>query len=220
MLVGLKAWIIGLKAWTISLVLLPGGSEFTPYALWALFGIAFAESSFFPIPPDIPFILMGVARPNTAYHLAFLLSIGSVLGGACGYAIGYYGGRPLVEWLVSTSLIGRIFSHEKFETVEHYYQKYDFWAVLIAAFTPLPYKVFTIGGGLCRIAFGRFMLVSLIGRASRFFLVGTMLYFWGHHAHFILSRFDLFLIAMLILGILGFLAMGLMKTRQPSNPGE
>ncbi|MGC9327702.1 MAG: YqaA family protein, partial [Candidatus Hinthialibacter sp.] len=134
-----------------------------------------------------------------------------VLGGAVGYCIGYYGGRPLVEWLVRNRWIGKIFTHEKFEVVESYYQKYDFWAVLIAAFTPIPYKIFTIGGGLCRIHFWRFMLVSTIGRSGRFFIVGTLLYFFGRQAQFLVKRFDLFLAVMLVLVVIGFLAMRFLK---------
>lgn len=195
--------------WTKSLVI--QGGEFTQHALWALWIIAFAESSFFPIPPDIPFIGMGVIKPDMALTLALILTTGSVLGGAVGYAIGYYGGRPLVEWMVSTRLVGKIFSYEKFEMVESYYQKYDVWAVLVAAFTPIPYKVFTIGGGLCRIRFWPFMLVSLIGRAGRFYLVGALLYFFGHQAKILVEYFDIFLLVMLVLVILGFVSIRFLK---------
>ncbi|RJP21896.1 MAG: DedA family protein [Candidatus Omnitrophota bacterium] len=199
-----------LKDWTIALVMDPTG-EFTPHALWALWLLAFAESSFFPIPPDIPYILMGIAKPSVSLYLALILTVGSVLGGAVGYFIGLYGGRPLVEWLISTRFIGRLFSHEKFEMVESYYNRYDVWAVLIAAFTPIPFKIFTIGGGLCRIRFWRFMAVAAIGRAGRFFLVGAFLFFLGERAQFILRHFDKFLILMLVLVVLGFAAMRFLK---------
>ncbi len=206
-----------LVEWTKSLVMLETG-EFTPHALWALWFLAFAESSFFPIPPDIPFIGMGIARPDMSYQLAFILTVGSVLGGAVGYFIGIYGGRPFVEWLTRTRFVGRLFSHDKFVMVEMYYNRYDFWAVLIAAFTPIPYKVFTIGGGLCQIHFWRFMLVSTIGRAGRFFIVGTLLYFWGEKAQPLLHHFDKFLIIMLVLVILGFFALRFFKiSKKPSK---
>ena len=204
-----------LKDWTIALVLTPA-NEFTNNAYIALWSIAFAESSFFPIPPDIPFIFMGIAKPESALFLALILTCGSVLGGALGYCIGRYGGRPLVEYLVSHRWFGKLFTHEKFETVESFYQKYDFWAVLIAAFTPIPYKIFTIGGGLCRINFWRFMLVSLIGRAGRFFLVGSLLYFFGEQAQFLVKRFDIFLAVMMVLVVLGFAAMKFMKPAKQS----
>lgn len=199
-----------LKDWTVSLVLTPT-NEFTHNAYVALWGVAFAESSFFPIPPDIPFILMGVAQPSVSLFLALILTCGSVLGGGLGYAIGLYGGRPFVEYLVAHRWLGHLFTHEKFEMVESFYQRYDVWAVLIAAFTPIPYKVFTIGGGLCRIRFWHFMLVSLVGRSGRFFLVGLLLYFFGDQAQFLLKRFDIFLIAMTALGILGFVALRFIK---------
>lgn len=207
-----------LKDWTISLVM--DGEEFTDHAIYALAAIGFIESSFFPIPPDIPFIWMGITHPNSALYLATVLSISSVLGGGFGYLIGLVGGRPLVEWLVSKPFIRPIFSHEKFELVEQYYQKYDALAVLVAAVTPIPYKVFTIGGGLCKINFWRFMLYSLIGRSARFFAVGTIMYVWGDQAQFIIDRFDIFMWVMLGLLVLGFAAMGLMQMRKKKDSAE
>lgn len=194
-----------LKDWTVSLVI--QNNEFTSHAYTALFCIAFAESSFFPIPPDIPFIMMGIVKPELSLYLALLLSIASVLGGALGYFIGFFGGRPLVEWMVQSRWIRPIFNQQKFEMVEEYYQKYDVWAVLVAAFTPIPYKVFTIGGGVCRIHFWRFMLASLIGRSGRFFLVGSLMYLYGDYAKSLVQYFDVFLVVMLILVVLGFAAM-------------
>lgn len=210
----IKDGVHWLKDWTVSWVI--EDEQFTDHAVIALAGLSFAESSFFPIPPDFPFIMMGIAQPHTAFYLAFVLSVSSVLGGAFGYWIGLIGGRPFVEWLVSKPFIRPIFNHEKFEMVETYYQKYDSWAVLIAAFTPIPYKVFTIAGGLCRINFWRFMLMSLIGRSARFFLVGTLLYFWGDQAQFLIKRLDLFMVVMVVLIILGFAAMGLLKWKKSS----
>lgn len=198
--------------WTTSFVIQNG--EFTQHAFWALWLIAFAESSFFPIPPDIPFIMMGAIQPEMALYMAFLLSVGSVLGGAAGYAIGYYGGRPLIYWLVHHRIIGRIFTQDMFEMVEDYYKKYDVWAVLAAAFTPIPYKIFTIGGGMCHIRFWNFMLVSLIGRSGRFFLVGGLLYFFGEQAQIIVKNMDKFLLVMLVLLIAGIVALKFIKPRK------
>ncbi|MGI6455538.1 MAG: YqaA family protein [bacterium] len=207
----------GLKDWTISLVI--QNNEFTSNAVWALFCIAFLESSFFPIPPDVPYIMMGILKPETALFLATVLTAGSVLGGGLGYAIGRFGGRPVVEWLIGNRILGKLFTHEKFEMVEGYYVKYDFWAVFIAALTPIPYKVFTIGGGLCRIHFWRFMIVSVLGRGLRFYAVGTFLYFFGNQAQFIVKYFDIFLIVMMILVVLGFVAMRYIKPRSaPAEP--
>lgn len=201
-----------LKDWTISLVI--ENDEFTDHALWSLAVISFAESSFFPIPPDIPFIFMGVIQPESAYLLAAILSVSSVLGGGLGYFIGLFGGRPFVQWLTHSPWTRWMFGPEKFAKVEALYQKYDVWVVLAAAFTPIPYKVFTIAGGLCRIPFWRFMLVSLIGRAGRFFLVGTVLYFFGEQAKPLLQRFDIFMAVMVLLVILGFVSLRFIKPKQ------
>ncbi|MBI1390490.1 MAG: DedA family protein [bacterium] len=198
-----------LKDWTISLVIQNG--QFTDHALWSLAAISFAESSFFPIPPDIPFIVMGVTFPKTAYTLAAIMTVASVLGAAAGYWIGLLGGRPLVKWLANSGWTSWLFTEEKFEKVEALYNKYDYWIVLAAAFTPLPYKVFTITGGVCKIHFARFMMVSVLGRGGRFFLVGTVLYFFGESAKPLLGRMDIFLGVMLILGILGFVAIRWIK---------
>jgi len=204
-----------LKDWTIQLVI--QDNEFTRHAYWALWGLAFAESSFFPIPPDIPFIFMGIAKPPAAFFLATIMTIGSVLGGAMGYAIGFYGGRPLVNWMVENRWVQKVFSRRQFEMVESQYNRYDVWAVLIAAFTPIPYKVFTIGGGLCRISFWRFMAASTLGRAGRFFLVATLLYWFGASAQFILRNFDIFLIVMLILVVLGFAVLRYLHKPSPGT---
>lgn len=218
MISAVKEMIHGLKEWTVALVIQDG--QFTDHAYWALAGISFAESSFFPIPPDIPYIFMGVIQPEVAFILALILSVSSVVGGALGYWIGYIGGRPVVEWMLRSRLLSKIFSREKFDIVESYYQRYDAWAVLIAAFTPIPYKVFTIGGGLCRIHFWRFMLFSALGRSGRFFIVGTVLFFFGEHAQPLLKRFDLFMLVMVILVILGFFAIKFLKPKSAEKAVE
>ncbi|MBZ0258498.1 DedA family protein [bacterium] len=205
-----------LKDWTISLVI--QNDQFTDHALFSLGALSFAESSFFPIPPDIPFILMGVIQPRSAYLLATILTATSVLGGALGYAIGRFGGLPVVSWLVTSRWTNWIFTQQKFDKVVGLYNHYDVWIVLAAAFTPIPYKVFTIAGGLCRIPFWRFMLASFVGRAGRFYLVGTILYFFGEQAKPLLHRFDLFLAAMLVLGILGFVAIRFIGPKHKSVP--
>lgn len=205
-----------LKDWTISLVI--QNDQFTDNALVSLAVLSFSESSFFPIPPDIPFILMGVIQPESSYLLATILTVTSVLGGALGYAIGLYGGLPVVNWLVNSPWTKWIFSQEKFDKVVGLYNRYDVWVVLVAAFTPIPYKVFTIAGGLCRIPFWRFMLASLIGRAGRFYIVGSILYFFGEQAKPYLHRFDLFLGVMLVLGILGFVAIRFIGPKKDTVP--
>jgi len=142
----------------------------TPYAEIALGLLAFAESSFFPVPPDVLLITMCIAAPYNSLCFAVICTIGSVLGGFFGYGIGHYGGRPLLVKFVS---------RRKRELVEDYYQRYDVWAVGIAAFTPIPYKVFTISAGAFLLDLKRFAVASLIGRGGRFFLIGTLFYFFG-----------------------------------------
>ncbi|SFN06513.1 ABC transporter substrate-binding protein [Thermodesulforhabdus norvegica] len=142
----------------------------TPYAEYVLFLVAFAESSFFPIPPDVLLITMGMARPEKALFFSCLCTVGSVLGGMAGYAIGRFGGRPLLIKLVSRPRIDK---------VEGAYNRYDVWAVGLAAFTPIPYKVFTISAGAFVLNIPRFVLASTVGRGARFFLIGLLFYFFG-----------------------------------------
>lgn len=144
------------------------------YAGWYLFALAFAESSFFPIPPDVLLFALTLSRPKKAFFYAIICTLGSVAGGAFGYAIGFYAfeafGRPIVE-----------FYHfqEQFARLEALYEQYDFWIVFTAGFTPIPYKVFTIASGLFTINFVNFMIASLVGRAGRFFLVSALIWKFG-----------------------------------------
>ena len=169
---------------------------YTPYGVIALGVIAFAESSFFPIPPDVLLIALCLISPDRSMRYAAICSLASVLGGMFGYGLGRAGGRPLVR---------RLFSEEKLLFVQNYYQKYDAWAVGIAGFTPIPYKVFTITAGVCLIDLKRFILASIVGRAGRFFLVGALLYFFGEPiAVWIQRYFNLFSILFILMLVLGF----------------
>ena len=114
---GLLEWVVG---WSQS----PSGSA-------ALFAIAFAESSFFPVPPDILLITMALVNPEAAFVLALICSVGSVTGGMFGYFIGWLGGRPLLH---------RLFSERKIAVVKNAFEKYEVWAIGVAGFTPIPYK--------------------------------------------------------------------------------
>lgn len=142
----------------------------TPHASVALAVLAFVESSFFPIPPDVLLISLALIQPDHSFSYALICTAFSVLGGMFGYAIGRYGGRPILE---------RLMSHTKIQAVERYYQRYDVWAVGIAGFTPIPYKVFTISAGTFLLDFKRFILASVVGRGGRFFLVAGLFYFFG-----------------------------------------
>jgi len=146
------------------------GFAATPYGTWALFAVAFAESSFFPIPPDVLLIALCVGEPSRSLWFALVCSAGSVLGGSAGYAIGYWGGRPLLY---------RLFSRHRVEVVASYFDRYNAWAVGIAGLTPVPYKVFTISGGAFAIDFRVFVLASAISRSLRFFVIAALMWRFG-----------------------------------------
>ena len=110
----------------------------TPSSVAALFVLAFAESSFFPVPPDVLLIAMALIRPREAFVFALVCSAGSLFGGMFGYFLGWLGGRPLLH---------RLFSEAKIKMVRDAYEKYEVWAIGIAGFTPIPYKVFTLFWG-------------------------------------------------------------------------
>lgn len=175
------------------------GLALSPFATWLLFLIAFAESIIFPIPPDALLIAMGMINPEYAFWYATLCSVASVLGGGGGYAIGYYGGRPVLERWIST---------ERLTKIQGYFNRYDAWAIIIAGFTPIPYKIFTIASGAFKVNFKTFMIASAIGRSGRFFLVATFIYFLGPKAKvFIqenLNSITLISGAVLILGVLAY----------------
>lgn len=171
----------------------------TDYGTYALFLIAFAESSFFPIPPDILLITLSIISPQIAIFYAIVCTVGSVTGGAFGYLIGLKGGKPIME---------RFFSHEKIQLVHSYFEKYEAWAIGIAAFTPIPYKVFTIAAGVFYINFKKFVLVSILGRGGRFFIVaGLIMLFGAEIKHFIHNYFELFTIIFIALLIGGFMLL-------------
>lgn len=140
----------------------------------ALFGLSFAESSFFPIPPDVLQIALTLERRSRAFYYALVSAIASVLGGIAGYAIGWG------VWHAVDQIFYRyVFDQAVFDRVAGLYQQYDFWCVFIAAFTPIPYKVFTIAGGVFGISLPMFILASVIGRSGRFFLVAALLWWFG-----------------------------------------
>ncbi len=174
-----------------------------PRAVWALTGVSFAESSFFPLPPDIMLIPMVLARRARAFFYAGIASLSSVLGGVLGYLIGYFlfesVGRPVLDFYGYG---------EKFSGFASQYNEWGAWIVLMAGLTPFPYKVITIASGVTGLSFPVFMLASLVARSARFFAVSSLLYWFGPQIRsFIEKYFGLVTLAFFILLIGGFVAV-------------
>lgn len=159
---------------------------------------SFVESFFLVPPPDFLLIAMDLANPAKALFYALICTIASAFGGAVGYGIGYWGGRPAFNWFFRKG--GR----EKFEAVETLYNKYGTLAVFFSAFTPIPYKVFTIASGILNMNFLKFMLASFFGRGLRFFIVSIVLMLFGEA---IKQYIELVIIAVTIVIILFFIIL-------------
>ena len=172
----------------------------TPYAVPALFIISFVESSFFPIAPDVLLIAMVVAVPIGWLRFALVCSIGSVLGGIFGYLIGF----QFMD-LIGNRIVEFYHFQEKWDKIGLLYEEYNAWAVAVAGFTPLPYKVFTLSAGAFKINFPIFVLASAASRSARFFLVAALLYKFGPPFKALVEKyFNLFTIVFFILLVLGF----------------
>ena len=179
----------------------------TPHSTWALFILAFCESSFFPIPPDVLLIALAVAIPMKAFKYALVCSVGSVLGGCFGYLIGYeffeYVGRPIIGFYNIT---------DKFDAVSKHYQSNAFAAIAVAGFTPIPYKVFTIAAGVCKVNLFTLILASALSRSARFFIIAGLFYLFGPKIKtFIEKYFNILTIIFIILLISGFVAVKYLK---------
>lgn len=146
------------------------------YGPAALGGLAFMESSFFPIPPDPLLMALSLGKPRRALYFAAICSVGSVLGGIAGYMIGW-GVWVLVSDFFFTYVPG--VTPEAFESVRAVYERWDFWAIFVAGFTPIPYKVFTLSAGAFGLSLPVFILASVISRSVRFFLVAGLIFFFG-----------------------------------------
>lgn len=177
----------------------------TKYALPALFVISFAESSFFPIPPDILLMAMCFAVPRKWALYAAWCTVASVLGGIFGWYIGWG------FWGVTQDLFYKVipgFTPQVFAKVESLYQANAFVAVLSAAFTPIPYKVFTIASGVFHVGLPVLVTASLVGRGARFFLVAGLIRGFGPAVKpFLEKHFEAATLVMLFLAVLGFAAI-------------
>ncbi len=179
----------------------------TRFGAWALAAIAFAESSFFPIPPDVLLIALGISKPRRALWYSLLCSLASVVGGCLGYLIGWQlydlVGRPIIEFY---------HAQEHFEAVRQAFSRNAFFLVSLAGFTPIPYKVFTIAAGFSEINFFVFLLASAASRSARFFIVGALLRLFGTRAKTFIDRyFNLLTLAFFALVALGILCFALMN---------
>ena len=172
----------------------------TPYGTPALFLLAVAESSFFPVPPDVLLIALTLSIPSRAMRYAAICSAGSVLGGVIGYGIGYFGyeaiGKPVIDFYHGQAVM---------EKVRVLYESYGFWGVLIAAITPIPYKVFTIASGFFSFDFVPFLAASIIGRSFRFFVVAGLIWKFGPPIKSFIDRyFNILTVVFMLLLVGGF----------------
>jgi membrane protein YqaA with SNARE-associated domain len=177
----------------------------TPYGGPALFLLALVESSIFPVPPDVLLIALCIALPSQAWRFALLASAGSVLGGLIGYGIGW-GAWSFVDTFFFDYIPG--FTPAVFERVQGLFAEYDFWVVFTAGFTPIPYKVITIGSGVFNINLLVFSVASLVSRSLRFFLVAWLLHRYGSGMRDFIDRyFNLLSIVFVLLLLGGFLLL-------------
>ena len=145
-----------------------------PYALWIMAAVAFAESSFFPVPPDVMLIPMSLARPARAWFYALVCTAASVLGGVLGYAIGALLYDSLGQWLINLYGLG-----DKVEAFRAGYAQYGAWIILLKGLTPIPYKLVTITSGFANFNIWLFIVLSVIARGGRFFVVAILLNRYG-----------------------------------------
>jgi membrane protein YqaA with SNARE-associated domain len=154
-----------------------------PHAIWMMGAVSFAESSFFPVPPDVMLIPMALARPDHAFRLAAWCTVTSVAGGVLGYAIGALLYDSIGLWLINLYGYGG-----KVEAFRAAYAQWGAWIILLKGLTPIPYKIVTITSGFAGYNFGLFVLFSAITRAGRFFVLAFLLYRYGAQAREIIEK--------------------------------
>lgn len=153
------------------------------HAVYWLGALSFAESSFFPIPPDVMLAPMALADRARAFFFAMVTTVTSVLGGMFGFVIGWFLLATIEPWLLDSHYA------EGFLTAQRWFEEYGVWVVFVAGFSPIPYKVFTIGAGAAAMNFPAFVFASLIGRGARFFLVAGLMFAGGKEAEANLRRY-------------------------------
>jgi membrane protein YqaA with SNARE-associated domain len=179
----------------------------TKHSERALFALSFAESSFFPVPPDVLLAAMSLGVPRKWFRFAIICSVASVIGGIFGYLIGMFLWSIIGPWVYNhLGFIG--LTEANFAKFQLWYGKYDFWIVFTCGFTPIPYKACTISAGVAAINFFGFCLASAISRSARFFLVAGLLGWKGEKIKPVLEKyFNWFSLAFVALLIIGFLVI-------------
>ena len=171
-----------------------------PHAMWTMGAISFAESSFFPVPPDVMLIPMALANPKRAYVMAAWCTVASVLGGIVGYAIG-----ALLYDSVGAWVIGLYGYGDKVETFRAAYAQWGAWIILLKGLTPIPYKIVTITSGFAGYNLALFIIFSVIARAGRFFRLAFLLHRYGEQArHMIEKRLGLWVTLGAAVVVIGF----------------
>lgn len=171
-----------------------------PHASRYLTTLSFAESSFFPIPPDVMLAPMSLARPDKAWRYALLTTVASVLGGVFGYLIGMFAFDMIEPWLHQLGY------WDRYTNAVLWFETWGVWIVFIAGFSPIPYKIFTITSGVLSMAFLPFVVASLIGRGARFYLVAGLMVWGGERMegalHKYIDRLGWILILLVVVGYL------------------
>lgn len=177
----------------------------------ALLFIALFEASWFPLPPDILLIALCLGMPKRSFRFATICLAGSVVGAALGYCIGHFlwttpSGDPSV---IATFFYDHVFSVESFNNVGQLYDKYNFWIVFTAGFTPLPFKLFTVAGGMFDINFVMFIIASIVSRGMRFFLIGWLIWRFGAPIKVFIDKYFNLLATLFTIMLIGFTTLGL-----------
>jgi membrane protein YqaA with SNARE-associated domain len=183
------------------------------YGVLILFCVSFAESSFFPVPADPLLIALAIGNTKKSFYYAFMCTLGSVVGGIFGYMIGYF------LWWTSPGEYSSVaefffnivpgFTTEVFDNIKIRYETYNFIVIFTAAFTPIPYKVFSISAGAFSINLPIFIIASILGRGLRFYMISTLVWFFGDTIKAMLDKyFSLFIIILTIIFCLSYFLIG------------
>ncbi len=174
----------------------------TKYGTPALFVLAFAESSFFPIPPDVLLMALALSIPKKAFRYAAVCTVGSVLGGVLGYYLGY------AFWEMAKGILFHYIDKDGFEVVREYFNQYQGWAIAVAGLTPIPYKVFTITAGFLRANLLVFIVASVLARGLRFFTVAGLIYLFGPKIKDFIDRyFNILTVVFMVMLVGGFMTI-------------